>query len=246
MKAVSDTLYKLILELQSINSLSDFHLAGGTSLALRFNHRVSYDIDLFTNKLIGIEGFNKVKNDLEIKFEHSLLKCIIVNEELGDQYCFLRSLILKDGRAMKVELLQNMQFLMPVESFEGARILSVTDIGLFKLKSAYNRKANKDFYDLDFLTDIEPLHNLIERLKEKENLYSEEKYKCIFDLEANGSLSDNISELLDFDEINYESEPGKPSHSNDLIDIIEGHKKLLVAKRSFKRKVKNYLKQSSK
>ena len=49
-KTVSDELYYVIDRAQSIEELKDFGLVGGTSLAIRFDHRVSIDIDLFSNK----------------------------------------------------------------------------------------------------------------------------------------------------------------------------------------------------
>lgn len=44
-KAVSPTLLKTIEELQSLESLKNFALAGGTNLALRCNHRESIGTD---------------------------------------------------------------------------------------------------------------------------------------------------------------------------------------------------------
>jgi hypothetical protein len=52
MSSVASELIERIKELQSLPSLSNFPLIGGTNLALRFNHRVSIDIDLITNKVL--------------------------------------------------------------------------------------------------------------------------------------------------------------------------------------------------
>jgi len=60
MSAVSLQLIKTIKELQSLPSLSNFALAGGTNLALRYNHRKSIDIDLFCNQIIGIKSFETI------------------------------------------------------------------------------------------------------------------------------------------------------------------------------------------
>lgn len=43
MKAVSDSLLETILELQQLPSLSSSSLGGGTNLAIRYGHRISYD-----------------------------------------------------------------------------------------------------------------------------------------------------------------------------------------------------------
>lgn len=48
MNAVSDILIKTLKDLFLIKEIkSDFYLAGGTNLAIQYNHRVSTDIDLF-------------------------------------------------------------------------------------------------------------------------------------------------------------------------------------------------------
>jgi hypothetical protein len=47
MKAVSDSLIETILELQQLPSLKASSLGGGTNLAIRYNHRVSYDVIYF-------------------------------------------------------------------------------------------------------------------------------------------------------------------------------------------------------
>ena len=53
MSAVDLLLKETLQELQSLSSLSNFPLAGGTNLALRYNHRKSIDIDLICHKIIG-------------------------------------------------------------------------------------------------------------------------------------------------------------------------------------------------
>lgn len=65
MKAVSPILYQSIKELQSLESLQAFALAGGTNLAVRFNHRESIDIDLFCTEIIGFTGFQKIQQEVK-------------------------------------------------------------------------------------------------------------------------------------------------------------------------------------
>ena len=54
MSAVSPAIVKTILQLQSLPSLANFSLAGGTNLALQYNHRISDDIDLFCPEINGL------------------------------------------------------------------------------------------------------------------------------------------------------------------------------------------------
>jgi len=86
-------LLALIRELQILEPLGHFALAGGSNLAMRFNHRKSVDIDLFTNRVIGIKGWQDIEEAIRQKFGGAVLFCNIVNKELGDQFCFLRALV---------------------------------------------------------------------------------------------------------------------------------------------------------
>ncbi len=47
MKGVSKELKTVIISLMKEPLLKDFHLGGGTNLSIKYNHRVSTDIDLF-------------------------------------------------------------------------------------------------------------------------------------------------------------------------------------------------------
>ena len=47
----------LLKYLMGLEELKDFRLAGGTALSLRLGHRISIDLDLFTNKLFDPTEF---------------------------------------------------------------------------------------------------------------------------------------------------------------------------------------------
>ncbi len=181
MKAVKKELTQIIKKLQSFELLNSFALAGGTSLAILYNHRISDDIDLFTNKLIGINGFEKISLFLKNTFEKNLKYIEIINHENGNQFCFLRFLLKTKSSYIKVELIQNMQYLFTVNNYKSINILDLRDIGILKLKSAAQRFAKKDIYDLDFITNEIPLSDLLFLEDKKNNLYKNKKYKCLFD-----------------------------------------------------------------
>jgi len=75
-----------------------------------------------------------------------------VNKELGDQFFFLRALIIHGEEQIKIDMIQNIQHLDEVENIEGIKMLSVRDFGLFKLMAAFNRFAKKDIYDLHLIS----------------------------------------------------------------------------------------------
>lgn len=242
-KAVSQELVQAIVELQSLSSLSSFALAGGTNLALRFNHRRSIDIDLFSSQLTGKAGMKSIQLELESFYASRLINCEIIDPELGEQYLFLRAFILKqDELIIKVEIIQNIPLIDPFEYLEGIRLLSLRDIGLLKLISASSRKAKKDIYDLEFITEIIALADLYAMLAEKLIRFQGSKYHSLFDLDLEKSPIDDIYLLLAFDEVNYKALPSRPHHSHDSIDILPSGKSWILARAGWRRKVLNLMK----
>jgi hypothetical protein len=141
MAAVSPAIIKTILQLQSLPSLANFSLAGGTNLALQYKHRISDDIDLFCSEIIGLDGFNKIQEEVKANFGKKA-RNFDTPCDINDQYSFLRFFIdAEDGTTIKVDVLQNMKHLFEIESNNGIRLFSKGDIGLYKLISLSNRST---------------------------------------------------------------------------------------------------------
>lgn len=236
MSAVSDVLKDTIVELQALPSLSSFSLAGGTNLALRYNHRKSVDIDLFSSQIIGIKGFEKIEKEVSEYYGKSV-QSFSTPCDINDQFVFMRFYIFKDGMAIKIELLQNMKNLYPIEVLDNIRLVSVKDIGIFKLISASNRNAKKDIYDLDYITEHISLIDLFNELKRKELQFNKPEDRTIFDLDDEVSCIKDPSLLLRFDRLDLTAK-NRPTHSHDLIDIVENGKSWASAKSAWRKKVR--------
>lgn len=117
------------------NSLYDcFSLAGGTSLALRFGHRTSIDIDLFS-----LEPFDSIllQSQITTLFPASQ----ILNRTVG-------SLCVNIG-GIKIDHLHHPYPLLDSIEMDGAvRMLSISDVSAMKINAATNRGSKKDFIDL--------------------------------------------------------------------------------------------------
>jgi hypothetical protein len=238
MSAVSPAIVKTIIQLQSLPSLASFSLAGGTNLALQYNHRISDDIDLFCPEIIGLEGFNKIQEEVKASFGKKARNfdnpC-----DINDQYSFLRFFIdTEEGEMIKVDVLQNMKHLFEIEISNDIRLFSKADIGLYKLVSLSNRSTKKDIYDLDFITDEIKLNTLHERLKEKAEKFNKEDHKTIFDLDKNQSVLENLELLISFDNITASSK--FPTHTHDNIKITERSKTWSEARISWRSKVRAF------
>ncbi len=237
MNAVEVSLRKTILELQNLSSVAHFSLGGGTNLALRYGHRISVDIDFISPDIVGKSGFEKIIAEVQNHYGKEYVKAILINEDLGEQFMFLRMFLTVNEEIIKVEFLQNMKCLFAPEIIDDFRLIHKNDIGLFKLMSATNRFAKKDIYDLDFITDEIPLVTLFRQLSEKRNTFHLPEHQSLFDLDIEKDVLEYPELLLEFDEPK-KSRSGRPSHSHDRIDIIEAGKTWTEARLSWRMKVR--------
>ncbi|MDR0230003.1 MAG: nucleotidyl transferase AbiEii/AbiGii toxin family protein [Flavobacteriaceae bacterium] len=81
---VDKRIVKTIKELQSLGTLQLFFLAGGTNLAMRFNHRESEDIDLFCQERIGVKGFKFIEKEVKEFFMERVVFTKILSEDNDD------------------------------------------------------------------------------------------------------------------------------------------------------------------
>ena len=129
---------ELLKQLQSLSEFSNFHLAGGTALALYLGHRKSIDLDLFTPY-----PFNTAR------LEHFLVT------KFGFQGDYSEQNTLK-GRIdeVKIDCITHPYSLLqkPLEE-EGIRLYSQPDIIAMKLSAiADNGSRLKDFIDIAYLS----------------------------------------------------------------------------------------------
>ncbi len=237
MSVVSPILKQTILELQNLPSLAQFALGGGTNLALRYNHRISVDIDFIAPTIIGKIGFDQIIEEVENLYGKKQVNTMLLNTELDEQFLFLKMFVSKKDEVIKVEFLQNMKCLFAPEVFEDIRVIHKTDIGLFKLMSASNRFAKKDIYDLDYITDELQLVELFQYFKIKSEKFNLSEHHTIFDLDNEANPIDKPELLLEFDSMKS-SKQNRPSHSNDKIEIQENSKTWQMARLSWRSKVR--------
>lgn len=185
-----------IQSLQKTKSLKSFYLAGGTNLAIRFQHRESEDIDLFCESIIGIKGFEVIKEELQSIFGKDIIYIDFPTKK-SDELVFLRLILRTKSLNIKIEILQGFKLLAPIENFKGVNLASIEDIGTFKLESLANRFALKDLYDLDFITDKIKLGVLIDLFQQKKKIYLDQNIKTIFHFDNKICPVTDLSSLLD-------------------------------------------------
>jgi len=133
--------------------LENFYLAGGTGVALQLKHRVSLDLDFFTEKDIDTKTLiQKIKTrgkfSIERETENTLIG--IFN---GIRVSFLK---------------YDYPLLFDLKQIKGIKIADFRDIGCMKIDAVSSRGMKRDFVDLFFICrEVISLKNLLSLFKKK-------------------------------------------------------------------------------
>ncbi len=130
--AVPETVLNLLHTLMRDERLDQFYLVDGTSLALRIGHRMSVDVDLFTNEDFDEDSIGELLQQrysaTSIEKEKNTVRGSILNINV-------------DLIAHKYQLLE------PIIQIDGIRMAGLKDIAAMKINAISNRGAKKDFWD---------------------------------------------------------------------------------------------------
>jgi predicted nucleotidyltransferase component of viral defense system len=133
-QSVSEPLLDVLRGLMEQEAFSGFALGGGTSLALRYAHRKSVDLDLFTSEPFDSEG---LLNQIRARFS----TVEVFNRTPGSLCLNL------DG--VKVDFLLHAYPIMePPDVIDGIRLMAREELAAMKVNAVTNRGSKKDFSDL--------------------------------------------------------------------------------------------------
>jgi len=168
-EAVSSTLLQLLHELMEEKLLTAFSLAGGTALALRFGHRESVDIDLFTHIPFDARILSeKLKSTYDVKEAETAENTV-------------RGFI----EGIKVDFIAHRYPLLgTIEKHDGIRIVSIEDLAAMKLNAIANRGCKKDFWDYAELLHLfsrDEMLGLYARKYKNDSIWNVEKSLAWFD-----------------------------------------------------------------
>lgn len=148
---VSPILLDYLKRLMQNSAFNCFYLAGGTSLALQRGHRMSIDIDLFTNIDYGSMETQKIKSELSSMFPYTER-----TEELDGRQ-MLYTLYVGDDKdsIVKLDLCydQGTQ-IFPIVSTDDLRLADERDITAMKIEAILDKEQRrKDFWDIHDLLE---------------------------------------------------------------------------------------------
>jgi predicted nucleotidyltransferase component of viral defense system len=135
--------------------LKMFSLVGGTALSLLYGHRISIDLDLFSNK--PFEN-NEIISALENKFGYTF-ENKSTNPRFGI-FCFVDN--------VKIDIIRHPHPLIrPEIEKDGIRMFSTEDIIAMKVQAILGRGKKKDFWDVAELLKHYTIADFIQYHKEK-------------------------------------------------------------------------------
>lgn len=136
---LKDTLIKVMEE----EAFQSFRLVGGTSLSLQLGHRVSVDIDLFTDVAYGSIDFNLIDNFLRKTFSY-------VSEPTKDVIAMGTSYFIGSNRedTVKLDVYYTDHFIQSELEIGTYRLATIEEIIAMKIDIIQRKGRKKDFWDL--------------------------------------------------------------------------------------------------
>ncbi|WP_134091900.1 nucleotidyl transferase AbiEii/AbiGii toxin family protein [Olivibacter sp. XZL3] len=166
---VNDLLRQTLLTLMQAPILADFRLVGGTALSLHLGHRMSVDIDLFTDGNHGSVDFEAVDQYLLAAFP-------FVQGDIGGLPGFGRSYLIGNSPEDHIKLdvyYSQEKFIWPLVELEGVRLASLEDIIAMKVDVVSRGGRKKDFWDIHELMGKYLLSQML--------LFHEERHPYVHD-----------------------------------------------------------------
>lgn len=143
-KTVNDLLKETLVLLMQSKVFNEFRLIGGTALSLQLGHRISVDIDLFTDAEYGSIDFDAIEEFLETNFNY-------VDNSFGTVVGMGKSYLIGEDRdnAVKLDLYYTTDpFMDPPLINDNLRMATLEEIIAMKIDVIQRTGRKKDFWDL--------------------------------------------------------------------------------------------------
>ncbi len=140
---VNDLLKNTLITLMKSNVFASFRLVGGTALSLQLGHRLSVDIDLFSDVPYGSIDFKGVDEFIEKTFpyHHHFSN---LNPAMGKSY----SVGTDKDNVVKLDVFYTDIFIQPPLIVDEIRMATTEEIIAMKIDMVQRIGRKKDFWDL--------------------------------------------------------------------------------------------------
>jgi hypothetical protein len=166
---ITQLLHSILADLMATDVFKDFRLVGGTALSLHRGHRMSVDIDLFTDAEYGSVDFEAIDTFLRSNYSY-----VDTNnyDVIGMGKCYF----IGDNQlnCIKLDLFYTDKFIDKTILIDGLRLASIEEIIAMKMDVILRTGRKKDFWDIHELKDNYSISEMI-ALHEKRYPYTHDK-----------------------------------------------------------------------
>ena len=201
-------LYEVLVQLMNEPLFNPFVLVGGTNLSLKFGHRMSDDIDLFTDHEYGSLDFSGLENYLSSHFKYFLQPSNSEIVGFGRKYFIGES----EDKCIKLDLMHADSFIDNYQTIDGIRMATIKQISAMKMQSICLGGRKKDWWDI---------HELLNHFSLSEMIgFHKEWQKWTHD------TNELLDKLIDFSKADEEPDPICLNGKNwdfikmDIIDTV--------------------------
>lgn len=156
-ETVTDNLKESLMLLMQANELKDFRLVGCTALSLQIGHRLSIDIELFTDVPFKSVDFDVIETFLRESFEY-------VSGDFGGNPGIGKTYLLGKNTSdiIKLDLFYSMDPFFQELVIEGnVKLASIEEIIAMKVDEVQRGGRKKDFWDLHELLENYQISKMI-------------------------------------------------------------------------------------
>ncbi len=166
---VSNQLKTILHQLMQSSVFKDFRLVGGTALSLQIGHRISEDIDLFTDLDYGSVDFMKIDAYFFQHFKY-------VDSNKTDIIGFGKSYFVGNNAkdCIKIDVYYADNFIQKPIVIEGVRMATVEEIIAMKMDVISRGGRKKDFWDIHELINTYSFQEMLS-LHKKRYPYTHDK-----------------------------------------------------------------------
>lgn len=196
---VSTPLLSILRRLMSAEVLNDFRLVGGTALALQRGHRMSVDIDLFTDLDYADMPVADMRNYLEKEFP------VHRGTESMEMPANGYHIFLSEGQEppIKVDFFYTEPFIFPAIEEDGLRIADQREIAAMKLGVIGNQiYRQKDYWDVHDLLEDYSLSEMIQWALQRDP-YSFTKEDIIKELQQVNQVEESPMGIVSLKPLSY-------------------------------------------
>jgi hypothetical protein len=159
---VNQTLLSALMKVMSAEVFDPFRLVGGTALSLQLGHRISVDIDLFSDAQYGSIDFTEIDRFIEENF--------IFRSHLSEEnVAFGKSYIVGEdsNNTIKIDVFYSDAFIQAPLVIDSIRLATLEEIAAMKLDVIQRGGRKKDFWDIHELIPLVGIAKMLDLHQER-------------------------------------------------------------------------------